>query len=165
MIILAVDPGASGGLAWDVDGVVYCAPMPATEGDVVRLLMREELRGGHTLRNRQPEVRTAYVEQIVKHMGAGIPASTMAVYAANYGFILGALQMDGWVIHLTTPQRWQKALGLGITGRQKVAKGLTGEVLAMEKVRIQHLNQQLKRDWKNKLLAEAQRLNPALDVT
>jgi hypothetical protein len=129
--------------------------MPATEGDVIALLKRihaDCLDGSE---------RIAYVEQIVKHMGAGIPASTMAVYASSWGIVVGALMMAGWRVELVTPQAWQKALGLGITGRQKAPKGATAE----EKQAVKLANGRLKREWKDKLKATAQRLYPGLTVT
>jgi hypothetical protein len=99
-------------------------------------------------------------------MGAGIPASTMAVYASNWGIILGALMMAKWRVQIVRPQDWQKALGLGITGRQKAnVKGLLPAAAQAEKSRVRLLNSQLKRDWKNKLKARAQQLFPSVTVT
>ncbi len=157
--IIAVDPGASGGIVCLTNGTVKVWPMPATEGgilDVLRECGRLRVAG---------DTGIAYVEQIVKHIGAGIPASTMAVYASNWGISIGALMMAGWRVELPTPQLWQKTLGLGIIGRQQVRKGLLGCELAMERDRVKKANSQLKRDWKNKLLATAQRLYPGVTVT
>jgi len=140
--------------------VMQCQPMPSTQSDLVNLI-----RQIHP--SSQIEHPTAYLEQIVRHMGAGIPASTMAVYAQNHGIILGALLAFNWRVELVTPQAWQKAIGLGITGRHRVdpqcPKGTTAYFA--EKKRIALLNGQLKRDWKNKLLATAQRLYPSSNAT
>lgn len=130
MNIIAIDPGASGGIAVQRAGErAICFPMPDTEGDVIALL-------------RQFPDSIVYLENLVKHMGAGIPASTMAVYASNWGFIKGAVQMQGSPLHLVTPQKWQKTLGLGTRerGTDKAA-------------------------WKRKLRSEAQRLYPHLEIT
>lgn len=110
--------------------------------------------------------RIAYVEDLVKHMGLGIPSSTMAVYAANWGLIIGALRMDGWKVELVRPQEWQKTLGLGITGRQRAnVTGMTPGEARAEKDRVRLLNSQLKYAWKKKLHDEAKRLCPHLTVT
>src|ERR1700760_844708 len=103
--IIAIDPGASGGIAVQNESEkAVCFSMPETEGDVVALIRR------------YPSA-VFYLENLVKHMGGGIPASTMAVYASNWGFIKGAIQMQGCALHLVTPQKWQKFLGLGTRAR------------------------------------------------
>lgn len=131
MTIVAIDPGKDGGIAFQTEGLLSgCFPMPGTEGDLTGLLRRL-----------QPPV-TVYLENLVKHMGAGIPASAMAVYASNWGFLKGAVQMAGWPLHLITPAQWQKALGMGTRKRGSS-----------------------KTDWKNKLKSEAQRLYPHLNIT
>lgn len=159
-IILAIDPGASGGIAAQGSAGWEVTRMPATESDVIGLLRKYTTLA-------EDGGKTAYLEQLVKHMGAGIPASTMAVYAQNHGIILGALLAFNWRVELVTPQAWQKAIGLGITGRHRVdpqcPKGTTAYFA--EKKRIALLNGQLKRDWKNKLLATAQRLYPSSNAT
>lgn len=157
MIILSVDPGAAGGICVCDNGVTRAHGMPATEGDILVLIRNATATTG-------PGV--AYMEEIVKHMGLGIPASTMAVYASNYGFMKGALMMAGWRLELVRPQVWQKELGLGITGRQKAnIKGMTKAQANVEKARIRKINSGLKRDWKNKLKSTAQRLFPDIEVT
>lgn len=129
--LVAIDPGASGGIAWQQDGEkACCIAMPQTEGDLITFL-RE--------RDAQP---TFYLENLVKHMGGGIPGSAMAVYASNWGFLKGAIQRGGDPLHLVAPAKWQTALSLGNSKRHK-NKGA----------------------WKNHLKAEAQRLYPHLAVT
>lgn len=162
-MILAIDPGASGGIAALGSAGMEVHRMPATEGDVIALL-KKWTRLADEAGNECPKV--AYVEQLVHHMGAGIPASTMAVYASSWGIIMGALMMADWRVVLVTPQKWQKALGLGITGRQKAdVKGLSPEAAAEEKRRVARLNADLKREFKNKLKARAQQLFPGVEVT
>lgn len=159
--IIAIDPGASGGIAWEYPDSKACVmPMLSTEGDIIKLLS--------SAFTASPNCPIAvFMEDLVKHMGAGIPASTMAVYASNWGLIKGAVMMAGHPLHLVTPQRWQKALGLGITGRQKATTiiGISDEQMKDERKRVSKLNSALKKDWKNKLKGEAQRLYPHLDPT
>ncbi len=155
-MILAIDPGASGGIVAILGGATSVHNMPKTEGDVVELIRSYTTVNGDN---------TAYIEQLVKFMGQ-TPMSHMAVYASNHGLIKGVLMALRWRVVMIRPQEWQKSLGLGITGRQKaVVKGMTAVDAAAEKKRVKVLNSQLKRDWKNKLKSEAQRLFPNVNVT
>jgi len=158
-MLVAVDPGVSGGIAADIDGKYEVQAMPATEGDIIALLRKYTVMA-------EEAGKVAYLENLVKHMGAGVPASTMAVYASNWGFILGALMMGGWRVELVTPQQWQGGLGLGNTGRQKAnTKGMSANDAANEKRRVATINATLKREWKTKLKSKAQQLWPGTDVT
>lgn len=164
-MILAVDPGKKGGIAIADSRGVHVYKMPETQGDIINIIRRHTRQSNEATQEKDMD-KDAYVEQIVKHMGEGIPASTMAVYASNWGFILGALMFAGWSVNIIGSKEWQKALGLGGTGRHaapKLAKGAS--VLAKrqheeEKKKIKNVNAGLKRDWKNKLKGEAQRLFP-----
>lgn len=155
-VLLGIDPGASGGIAAWYGPTGDIEPMPQTEGDILNLLLAHSALGDG---NGFPKV--AYIESLVKHMGAGIPASTMAVYASNHGFLVGALMALGWRVEIVTPQVWQKALGCGTTGRQRAPKGATAD----QRKAVQRANAEAKREWKNKLKAMAQRLYPGIDVT
>jgi len=161
-MLLSVDPGQSGALAIcdPTAGRVDVYAMPDTSMDAVNVIRK------YSDPARFP-VRTAYVEELVKHMGVGIPASTMAVYASNWGVIVGALMAFGWKIVRVRPQEWQRALGLGITGRQKsqITQGMSPNEVKAEKKRVRLLNGQLKRDWKSKLRGRAQELYPNITVT
>lgn len=168
--IIAIDGGASGGIAWKFNHEnLYqsdCVPMPKTSFEIVAKV-RQIVAASQALKC--PVI--VYLENLVKHMGAGIPASTMAVYASNWGIIQGAVIYSGSRLELVTPQAWQKALGLGITGRKKADLSTIPypshtddfkRIANEEKKRVHLANGQLKRDWKSKLLGEAQRLFPEL---
>ena len=136
-IIIAIDPGAKGGIAvFNSDSVnpVFCDPIPATEGDII-----DYLRGNGTFVPRETRV---ILEDIVKFAGTNMPGSAMAVYASNWGFLKGTAMTLGYRVELIKPKAWQKALGLGSR-----AKGTSKTV------------------WKNKLKSEAQRLYPQCSVT
>jgi hypothetical protein len=134
--IVAIDPGASGGIAWNRrDGEIfneYCEPMPATEGDLIALIKRLYECDGPTV---------FYVESLVKFAGNAGTASGMAVYASNWGFLKGAIMYSGCQLNLVNASTWAKSLGLGIRGK-------------MTKVQ-----------WKNKLKSRAQELYPSLAVS
>lgn len=159
-VLLAIDPGASGGIAWMDDHICNAVTMPATHKDIIDVIIAA------TRLRKTREGGTAFLEDLVKHMGPGIPASTMAVYASNWGIIKGALLALGWRTQVVRPQEWQKGLGLGITGRQKAnCEGMTPSQAKAEKIRIGAINANLKRMWKNKLKGHAQDLFPNIAVT
>ena len=104
--ILAIDPGASGGLAWiDVAGKPNCIPMPSTFGDVVHWLKSLCHCG----------VTVAFVEDVGGFCGVGQPGSAMFKFGKGCGVIEGALMALGFRVQLVKPQKWQKHLGLGTT--------------------------------------------------
>lgn len=137
--IIAIDPGASGGIAYQLSGSpgVVAEKMPETEGDIVNTLCSviEGTQGG-------PENVTVFVEKVGGYVkGVRAPGSAMFNFGRNFGFILGCVQTSGARVELVPPQEWQKPLGIGTKGTLK-----TG-------------------DWKNKLKSHAQRLFPDKKVT
>lgn len=102
MKIIAVDPGKSGGFAWFNDGNAWTRPMPATDGDVLSLLVSLRADG----------FDTAVVEQVVGFIpSAG--AGAMFSFGEGFGFLKGCLMALNYRIELVRPVRWQKALSLG----------------------------------------------------
>lgn len=102
--ILAIDPGASGGIAWHNGIGEGCVPMPPTEGDVEGLLT--SVIASH-------QIECAYVEEVGGYCGAAMPGSAMFNFGRNFGFILGVLAARGIRVELVKPQKWQKHFGLG----------------------------------------------------
>lgn len=153
MNLIAIDPGASGGIAISIGGRVRCHKMPATQPDVLHLL--------RTARLESPTDVTCYIEDPPKYIGQDVPSSTIFVMAENYGYIKGVLQALGIRTIQVTPQTWMKALNLGTKGVIRAKPGST----QAEKKAVQQHNAQAKRDWKNKLKGEAQRRYPDLAAT
>jgi hypothetical protein len=144
--ILAIDPGKSGGMAsfgWDS---AEAFPMPDTPGDVIdaiRGFKFGESWNGTPFRLCPGETPIVYMEKVSGYAGGGgQPGSAMFRFGEGYGFIQGVVMTLGMRLELVTPQKWQKALGLG--HREKT---------------------QSKCEWKNKLKAEAERLYPGVKVT
>lgn len=103
--LIAIDPGASGGIAVRRDSQPADAmPMPPTEGDLVSLLRDLCPNPANTV---------AIVEEVGGYVGQAQPASSAFRFGRNFGFILGVLQALGVRVQLVRPQRWQKALCLG----------------------------------------------------
>jgi crossover junction endodeoxyribonuclease RuvC len=105
MTRVAIDPGLSGGIAYQRDGQPpQAVPMPGTEGDLVDLL--------RAIAAESEEV-VAIVEEVGGYIGKAQPGSTAFKFGRNFGFILGVLQTIGIRVELVRPQKWQKALSLG----------------------------------------------------
>ena len=103
--ILAIDPGASGGIAvWRKGQPVNAVPMPPTEGDFVALLREVVV---------DPADTVAVVEEVGGYVGQAQPASSAFKFGRGFGFTLGVLQTLGIRVELVRPQKWQKTLGVG----------------------------------------------------
>lgn len=154
MNLISIDPGASGGIACLINGTVECWKMPETQPDILINLT--------TARNKANGApMTCYIEDPPKYIGQDVPSSTIFVMAENYGYTKGVLQALGIRTIQVTPQTWMKALNLGTKGTKKASAGAGIE----ERAAIKAHNAQAKRDWKNKLKAEAQRRFPHLAAT
>lgn len=103
--LVAIDPGASGGIAFrTADGKTLCRPMPETEGDVVVVIK--------SLSCMNPSA--VVMEQVGGFIaGKFNPGSAMFNFGMNYGILKGAVQALGMPLVLVRPQAWQKALSLG----------------------------------------------------
>jgi hypothetical protein len=106
--ILAIDPGASGGLAFGPAGKPPAlVAMPDTLHDLV-----EVIRDAHC--------DHAFLELVGGYVGKAQPASSAFNFGMNYGQIQGVLAALGVPFTLVRPQAWQKALSLGTsTGMSK----------------------------------------------
>jgi crossover junction endodeoxyribonuclease RuvC len=132
MTRVAIDPGLSGGLAWQRDGQpAQAVPMPPTEGDLVNVLRDIAVEADEVV---------AIVEEVGGYVGKAQPGSAAFKFGRNFGFILGVLQTLGLRIELVRPQRWQKALSLG------TASGCASKVAWKNKLKActQRLYPQLK---------------------
>ena len=103
MAIIAIDPGANGGLAvegWDIGGTdVY--KMPDTYPNIFDLLMELDT---NLIKPR------AVVEKVGMHR-AGNNASASAKFARHVGHLEMALYIVGIPVEWVTPQKWMQSLG------------------------------------------------------
>lgn len=136
MLIIGIDPGVSGGIVTIEDGkLVAVIKMPETYPDIY-----ETLRD--CIYNREAGDVTAYLEDV----GQGIPGQSSkatASFARHNGHLEMALYALGIRTEKIKPQKWMKFYS-----------GSIGKSSSYEK-----------REWKNRLKAEAQRLFPAEKVT
>ena len=103
MIVLGVDPGATGGLAWTtmtgtMDSMAFTR---ATEQDISKAFatLGDRLVGTH-----------AYLEKVHAFPGQGVSSSFN--FGSSYGFLRGCLISHGIPFETVTPQKWQKTFGL-----------------------------------------------------
>jgi hypothetical protein len=105
-LIVAIDPGQSGGICWSVDGEpVTCEKMPGTDVEVCQLIA--------DLSSKAKDVELFLEEPSTAGYGPLIPAAAIARLAQNYGMIYGAAVAMGFIIHRVKPQAWQAAHSLG----------------------------------------------------
>lgn len=111
-MIVGIDPGASGALAFfDAQAGRLC---------VVDMPVLEVLRGGKAKREinptlladtiRQQAPRVAYVEKVGAMPGQGV--SSMFQFGRGVGMVEGVLAALAVPVVYVTPQRWQKDVGL-----------------------------------------------------
>lgn len=102
MKIIAIDPGAAGGIAAS-DGVEStCISMPETLGDLVDELVSIKANG----------YDTCYLEQVVGFIPMASPGA-MFSFGQSFGQIQGVLQALHFRVIEVRPTKWQKELSLG----------------------------------------------------
>jgi hypothetical protein len=106
-VIVAIDPGISGGIAYEDGENVHAVPMPPTLGDIASLV--------RILATDNP---VFWLEELPK-FGGKMSASSMGVMFRNYGRIEGLITSAQCRIEYIPPKKWQKVLGLG----EKAAHG------------------------------------------
>lgn len=103
-LIVAFDPGVSGGIAIGVDSPVL-HPMPETAHDLAELIRCAQASADYPVE--------AHVELVGGFIGKAQPASRAFVFGQSYGQILGILAALQIPTHLVRPQKWQSLLGIG----------------------------------------------------
>ena len=102
-MIVAIDPGVGGGIAWGENSPVCCAgccAMPESELDIFEVI-------------RDLAPATAFVEDIPKFAGPKLPGSSVAPMFLNFGICRGILMALGIRTILVKPHDWQKHFKLG----------------------------------------------------
>jgi hypothetical protein len=137
-MILAIDPGASGGIAMLFkSGKLIVEPMPETDKDIIDLVV-------DSLKCYQddilpPEDRRCVIEKVGGFAGKDMPGSRMFSFGRGVGFLHGVMMSLNFRIENPTPQAWIKVLALGTRGTMT------------------------KTEWKNKLKQRAQQLFPQVN--
>lgn len=128
MIIIGIDPGASGGIAsLQPDQPVGGAPeietlkLTATERDVSDFLGVRAYAHAH-----------AYIERVHSMPKQGVSSSFK--FGQNYGFLRGLLIALEIPFEEVTPQRWQKFMGCLTKGDKNVSKAKAQQLFPKLKV-------------------------------
>ncbi len=157
-IIIAIDPGASGAIAWckTGDSTAHVVPMPETRRDTIDALKQiaEQKENGDNI--------VCYHEKINPFIPDG-GASQMFAFGANVERCGCIIETLGIRLIEIAPKKWQGELGLGKSNRIRGPK--KGEATNDEIKAAKSVNAREKTAWKNKLKAEAQRRFPDLRVT
>jgi hypothetical protein len=100
--ILAIDPGGSGGIAWQEESGVTSVKMPETEGDILSFFRGFKINS-----------YTVFMEEVGGYVGKAQPGSAMFKFGRHTGFVIGVVMALGFRLEMVRPQKWQKNLGLG----------------------------------------------------
>jgi len=101
--ILAIDPGASGGLAYYGPAGIILDSMPATDLDVSILIM-----------DRLAISDVVYIEKVGGYVGGkGAQGSSMFNFGRNVGFLHGLISSRKIRTIEVRPQDWQKTIQAG----------------------------------------------------
>lgn len=144
--LVAIDPGASGGIAWiDQDGIVQAVAMP--DGMTAQIDFLRSLRASG--------LAAAVIERVGTYMpGNSGPAA--ATFARHCGHLDSALYCLGYATESVLPSRWQKIVP-GLSTDKKERKAQIREAMAR---RHPHLRVTLKTADALGLLAWAQATLP-----
>lgn len=107
-MIVAIDPGVSGGIAIEFEEHIELHAMPDTLTELLELLKTNCVKDAEL-----------WIEEVPKFTGKNIPSSTTAVLFRNVGRVEGIAVTLGYALHRVSPVEWQKNLGLG--GRKSCA--------------------------------------------
>ncbi len=120
-MILGIDPGKSGGIAWVSPDNALIYKMPETERDVWELL-----------RSFAPNTRKAYLEKVHSMPNQGV--SSTFKFGTSYGMLWGFLVALEVPFEFVTPQKWQKAMGCLSKGDKNVTKRRAQELYPNERL-------------------------------
>lgn len=117
MILVAIDPGVNGGIAWRNAGKIYAVKMPPNELACVEQLVAifNQVRGNYN------EWVELYLEDPPLFTGRLIPGSAVGKLHRNFGVLLGASYALGFKVKTVRPQDWQAAFDVGKKGKQSTS--------------------------------------------
>ena len=100
--LIAIDPGASGGIAWTENGDPRCEKMPegmTAQADLIQSIVMAEVNRG----------MTAIIERVGTYMpGNSGPAA--ATFARHCGHLEAILYMCGVSTEQVLPNKWMKSI-------------------------------------------------------
>lgn len=144
---ITIDPGVSGGIAWDGAALASCMGMPGSDTETA-----EEIGLLYSMR---PGVK-CIIEDVPKFVGKALPGSTIFPLAFNCGLIRGIAVSLRMPVILVRPQDWQKHFRLGTKGDTAGTTEWKNKLKAEAQRRYPHLKVTLKTADALLLLAYAQ---------
>lgn len=150
-MIIAIDPGNSGGIVSFQRGQTAAWPMPQTREQAIQLFKNLEAAVS------DHGERAAFIEE---QSGAGSVRTNpvmMFRFGCAYERMIMVAMLTGWTVTLVSPQKWMKVLNLGTVGTKRAPRGSSEAV----KREFALANREAKRAWKIHLRDTARGLYPA----
>jgi len=115
-IILAIDPGVSGGYVVSEGNGTLRLENWTGEADFL-----DELSALRTVAVYENLPLEVWLEEVPPYVGRNIPSSAAFKLGKSYGFLTGAVRASSFPLHLVRPAVWQKGLSgvRGVTGSAK----------------------------------------------
>lgn len=116
-VIIGIDPGANGGIAWSHEDGPRVEKMPDTPQGVWDLI--QHIVNDSAMIYRHLEFK-AYIEKV--HSSPQMGVTSAFTFGNGYGHLEMALTAAGIPFERVTPQKWQKELGCLTGGNKNVSK-------------------------------------------
>ena len=129
MIVIGIDPGTNGGIAWITDGKACVEKMPDSLKDLWDLICDITNHPRSTVDGRKYK---AYIEQV--HSSPQMGVKSAFTFGNGFGHLEMALTAAGIPFERVRPQVWQKAMGCMTKGDKNVSKRKAQELFPSMKV-------------------------------
>ena len=129
MIVIGIDPGTNGGIAWITDGKPCVEKMPDSLRDLWDLICDITNHPRSTVDGRKYK---AYIEQV--HSSPQMGVKSAFTFGNGFGHLEMALTAAGIPFERVRPQVWQKAMGCMTKGDKNVSKRKAQELFPSMKV-------------------------------
>jgi len=131
MIVVGIDPGVNGGIAWITDGRACVEKTPDTLQDLWELF--QDIRAAASPPLGVGETKAmAYIEQV--HSSPQMGVKSAFTFGNGFGHLEMALTAAGIPFERVRPQVWQKAMGCMTKGDKNVSKRRSQELFPQIKV-------------------------------
>lgn len=131
MIVIGIDPGTNGGIAWITDGKACVEKMPDSLKDLWDLICDITNHPRSTVDGRKYK---AYIEQV--HSSPQMGVKSAFTFGNGFGHLEMALTAAGIPFERVRPQVWQKAMGCMTKGDKNVSKRKAQELFPS--LRVNH---------------------------
>lgn len=127
MIIIGIDPGNNGGIAWIRNGETCVEKMPETLTDLWDLI-----NDIGTMTSLARPRWQAYIEEV--HSSPQMGVKSAFTFGNGFGHLEMALTAAGIPFERVRPQAWQKAMGCLTKGDKNVSKRRAQELFPQLKI-------------------------------